>query len=40
MMLGVTSAQQVDARFATNAAPNAPAYFALLGVWLQRIIMP
>ena len=40
MMLGVASAQQVDARFATNATPNAPAYFALLGVWLQRIIMP
>lgn len=38
MMLDVPPSQQVDARFATNAAPNAPAYFALLGAWLQATI--
>lgn len=35
MMLGVPPARQVDTGFATQAAPNAPAYFALLGAWLQ-----
>ena len=35
MMLGVPPLQQVDTGFATRAAPNAPAYFALLGAWLQ-----
>ena len=40
MMLGVPPTRQVDARFATNAAPDAPAYFALLGAWLQRTIDP
>jgi len=34
MMLGVAPERQVDARFAADAAPDAPAYFALLGAWL------
>ncbi len=38
MMLDVPPAQQVDASFAANVAPNAPAYFALLGVWLQSTL--
>lgn len=37
MMLGVPPLQQVDTGFATRAAPNAPAYFALLGAWLQSM---
>jgi hypothetical protein len=36
MMLDVPPAKQVDTAFATQAAPNAPAYFALLGAWLQE----
>ncbi|MBY9061898.1 lysophospholipase [Sphingomonas yunnanensis] len=40
MMLGVPPARQVDAQFATLAAPDAPAYFALLGAWLQKTINP
>lgn len=38
MMLGVPPARQVDATFAAAGAPDAPAYFALLGAWLQRTI--
>ena len=38
MMLDVPPVQQVDADFAANAAPDAPAYFALLGAWLQATI--
>lgn len=38
MMLGVPSAQQIDTKFAAQAAPNAPAYFALLGAWLQEAL--
>lgn len=38
MMLDVPPAKQVDTAFATEAAPNAPAYFALLGAWLQEKI--
>lgn len=38
MMLDVPPTQQIDTTFATQAAPNAPAYFALLGAWLQTII--
>jgi pimeloyl-ACP methyl ester carboxylesterase len=38
MMLNVPAAQQVDARFAANAAPNAAAYFALMGAWLRSIL--
>jgi pimeloyl-ACP methyl ester carboxylesterase len=34
MMLDVPPRQQVDAQFATAAAPSAPAYFALLGAWI------
>jgi pimeloyl-ACP methyl ester carboxylesterase len=37
MMLGVPPLQQVDTGFATRAAPNAPAYFALLGAWLRSM---
>lgn len=40
MMLGVPLARQVDAAFATNAAPDAPAYFALLGAWLRETVIP
>ena len=40
MMLDVPPAQQVDTRFAINVASNAPAYFALLGSWLQQTIRP
>lgn len=36
MMLDVAPADQLDTRFATQAAPDAPAYFALLGAWLGR----
>lgn len=35
MMLDVPPAQQLDTRFATQAAPDAPAYFATLGAWLS-----
>lgn len=38
MMLGVPPAQQIDTKFATQAAPNASAYFALLGAWLQATV--
>ncbi len=38
MMLDVPPAQQVDTAFATRAAPNAPAYFALVGAWLQSTV--
>ena len=34
MMLDVPPARQLDTRFATEAAPDAPAYFAVLGAWL------
>jgi pimeloyl-ACP methyl ester carboxylesterase len=40
MMLGVPPAEQVDTRFASNVSPNAPAYFALLGSWLQQTVRP
>ena len=40
MMLGVPPARQVDAQFASHAAPDAPAYFALLGAWLEKTIKP
>lgn len=36
MMIGVPPAQQIDTDSATNAAPDAAAYFALLGAWLQE----
>ncbi|MFS0773187.1 alpha/beta hydrolase [Sphingomonas sp. 1P08PE] len=35
MMLDVPPARQLDTHFATQAAPDAPAYFALLGAWLN-----
>lgn len=35
MMLGVPPEKQVDTAFAIAAAPNAPAYFAMLGAWLE-----
>lgn len=38
MMLGVPPARQVDTKFATQAAPNAPAYFAQIGAWLQSAV--
>lgn len=38
MMLGVPPAQQVDTKFATQAAPNAPAYFPQIGAWLQSAV--
>lgn len=38
MMLNVPPAQQVDAQFAANVAPNAPAYFALMGAWLRSTL--
>lgn len=38
MMLGVPPIQQVDLTFALDAAPNAPAYFGLLGAWLQSTL--
>lgn len=38
MMLGVPPAKQIDTEFATQAAPTAPAYFALLGWWLQATV--
>lgn len=38
MMLGVPPVRQLDARFAASAAPDAPAYFALLGAWLEGIV--
>ncbi|WP_277980157.1 hypothetical protein [Sphingomonas phyllosphaerae] len=40
MMMGVPPARQVDAQFAAQAAPDAPAYFALLEGWLQKTINP
>lgn len=38
MMLGVPLEQQVDATLAAMASPNAPAYFALMGAWLQAAV--
>ncbi len=38
MMLDVPPEQQVDATLAAKAAPNAPAYFALMAAWLQPIV--
>lgn len=38
MMLNVPPVRQVDAQFAANAAPDAPAYFALLGSWLASTL--
>lgn len=38
MMLGVPPVQQVDTGFATRVAPNAPAYFALLGAWIEGVL--
>lgn len=35
MMIGVPPERQVDTKFATQAAPNSAAYFALLGAWLR-----
>jgi pimeloyl-ACP methyl ester carboxylesterase len=35
MMLGVPPKQQMDTHFAVQAAPNAPAYFAVLGSWVE-----
>lgn len=40
MMLGVPPTRQVDTQFATHAAPDAPAYFALLGGWMEKTIKP
>lgn len=37
MMLGVPPLQQVDTAYASRAAPDAPAYFAVLGAWLQAV---
>jgi pimeloyl-ACP methyl ester carboxylesterase len=36
MMLGVDPKDQVEPRFFPKEAPNAPAYFALLGAWLAK----
>ena len=36
MMLGVDSKHQVDPKFFPKEAPDAPAYFALLGAWLVQ----
>lgn len=38
MMIGVPPAQQVDTQFATTAAPDSVAYFALLGAWVKIIL--
>lgn len=38
MMLDVPPAQQINTKFAAQAVPNAPAYFALLGAWLQSAV--
>ncbi|WP_233151082.1 alpha/beta hydrolase family protein [Sphingomonas mollis] len=38
MMMDVPPIRQIDTRFATRAAPNAPAYFALLGAWLESVV--
>lgn len=38
MMLGVPPKQQIDTDFASQAAPNASAYFALLGAWLRSSV--
>lgn len=38
MMLGVSPAMQIDTKFATQAAPDASAYFALLGAWLHATV--
>jgi hypothetical protein len=35
MMLDVPPVQQLDTSFAVQAKPNAPAYFAFLGAWLN-----
>jgi hypothetical protein len=40
MMLDVPPAQQLDTQFATQAAPDAPAYFAVLGAWLHAQLKP
>ncbi|UAK23132.1 alpha/beta hydrolase family protein [Sphingomonas nostoxanthinifaciens] len=40
MMLDVPPVQQLDTSFAKQAAPNAPAYFALLGAWLDDHARP
>jgi hypothetical protein len=40
MMLGVSPADQLDTRFATQAAPDATAYFAMLGAWLYARSRP
>lgn len=40
MMLGVPPARQIDTRFAAQVAPDAPAYFALLGAWLDAAARP
>jgi len=39
MMLGVPPTQQLDSQLAAQVAPNAPAYFALLGAWLASTIL-
>ena len=36
MMLGVDPKDQVDSKFSPKEAPDAPAYFALLGAWLTQ----
>ena len=40
MMLDVPPANQLDTQFATQAAPDAPAYFAVLGAWLDAHSKP
>ena len=40
MMLGVSPAHQLETRFAIQAAPDAPAYFAILGAWLDAHSKP
>ncbi|TVV74708.1 alpha/beta hydrolase family protein [Sphingomonas solaris] len=40
MMLDVSPARQLDTQFATQAAPDAPAYFAVLGAWLDARAKP
>jgi pimeloyl-ACP methyl ester carboxylesterase len=40
MMLDLPPARQLDTKFTTQAAPDAPAYFAVLGAWLDARSKP
>lgn len=40
MMLDVPPARQLDTQFAAQAAPDAPAYSAVLGAWLDERSKP